>query len=344
MKSLMLATFGTTEIVLVSVFGAILVGIIIYYACVPFKSFLNALFSGCYIPSFKLINIKNRKFNVKDVVDAYILAKKSGKKLSLDEIETLMSAGGNVKNVINAMNFADNSGLKLDFKLASSIEISSGDVMKQVQDAITSRVVEVDQIKGFAKDNQEMVVSCKFSIKLNLNKYISGLGEEDLKNNVRAWLMENISKTSDHNQILSEPNQTLLSNLDLRVITLKSRYDLIDINILSVDLGRDLNAENDLKSAEKEKIYAQIEAERRKNAEEIKEIQTRTKTEEMKSNVLKAEAEVPEAISQAIKEGRFSVMDYYKLMNLQADTALRRSIINDNKKQQPNDDDEGDLF
>ena len=67
----------------------------------------------------------------------------------------------------------------------------------------------------------------------------------------------------------------------------------------------------------------------------------RTKTEEMKSTVLQAEAEVPQAISQAIKEGRFSVMDYYKLMNLQADTALRRAIINDSKN---TDDDEGDFM
>ena len=67
----------------------------------------------------------------------------------------------------------------------------------------------------------------------------------------------------------------------------------------------------------------------------------RTKTEEMKSAVLQAEAEVPQAISQAIKEGRFSIMDYYKLMNLQADTALRRAIINDNKKAF---DDGGDLY
>lgn len=342
MKSLMLAGFGTTEIVLVSVFGVMLLGIVIYYALVPFKSFLNALFAGCYIPSFKLLNLKYRKFNVKDIVSAYILAKKSNKKLTLNEIETLVSAGGNVINVINAMNLAENSNLKLDFKLASAIELTSKNVMEQVQEAIVSKVVEVEEIKGFAKDNQEVIVNCKFSIKLNLNKYLTGLGEEDLKNNVRAWIMENISKTKDHTQIMSEPNQTLLSNLDFRVITQKSMYDLIDINILSVDLGRDLNAENDLKSAEKEKVYAQIEAERRKNAEEIKEIQMRSKTEEMKSQVLKAEAEVPEAISQAIKEGRFSVMDYYKLMNLQADTALRRSIINDSKKS--NDDDEGDLY
>jgi len=48
--------------------------------------------------------------------------------------------------------------------------------------------------------------------------------------------------------------------------------------------------------------------------------------QEMKTNVLSAEAEVPKALAQAIQEGRFSIMDYYKLMNLQADTAMRRSV------------------
>ncbi|MBQ8792882.1 MAG: flotillin-like FloA family protein [Clostridia bacterium] len=88
-----------------------------------------------------------------------------------------------------------------------------------------------------------------------------------------------------------------------------------------------------------------MEDEKRKNSEEIKELQMRTKTEEMKSAMLEAEAEVPKALSQAIKEGRFSVMDYYKLMNLQADTALRRSIITSDKKDNLFDgNDEGDLF
>ncbi len=61
----------------------------------------------------------------------------------------------------------------------------------------------------------------------------------------------------------------------------------------------------------------------------------KTAVEEKKAEVLSAEAEVPKAIADAIKEGRFSVMDYYKLMNLQADTALRRSILSDDKANKP---------
>ncbi len=338
-----LLMFGATEITLVSVFGVLFLSILIYYCLIPLKSLFIALFAGCYIPSFKLLSMKSRKLNVKEIVDAYIMAKKSKRDISLNDIETITLSGGNIMNIIKALNLAEDSNIKLDYKLACAIELSSKDVLKAVNDAIISQVITVNEIKAFTQDDIEMIISAKFSIKLNLSKYIDGLGIEDLKNNVSAWIMENISKTKDHKSILSEPNKTLLSNLDLRVITQKSMYELIDINILSANIGRNLKTEREIKLAEKEKIYAEIEAERNKKAEEIKEIQMRTKTEEMKSVVLQAEAEVPQAISQAIKEGRFSVMDYYKLMNLQADTALRRAIISDNKKNNNYDDEDGDF-
>ena len=340
MESLLLA-FGATEITLVSVFGAILLILIIYYCIVPLKSWFTALFAGCYIPSYSLISLKSRKFNVKDIVSAYIMAKKAKRNISLNEIETLVTSGGNIVNVIKAMNMAEEASIKLGFNLACAIELASGDVFNVVRDAIVSKVVEVRDIRGFTQDNIEIIANAKFSVKVNINKYLNSLGLEDLKNNVSAWIMENISKTKDYKALLAEPNPSLLSNMDLRVITQKSMFEMYDINITSVEMGRDLNLESEMRLAEKDKIYASIEAEKMKNKEEIKEIQMRAKTEEMKSTVLQAEAEVPQAISQAIKEGRFSVMDYYKLMNLQADTALRRAIISDNKKQ---DDDDGDLY
>ena len=59
----------------------------------------------------------------------------------------------------------------------------------------------------------------------------------------------------------------------------------------------------------------------------------RAKTQEMKAMVLAAEAEVPKAMANAIKNGQMGVMDYYKLQNLNSDTAMRNSIAGiDNKK------------
>ena len=341
MSNLSLLLFGTTDIVLVSIFGALLIAFVVYVCFVPVKIWFTALFMGCYIPSWKLISFKNNKLNLIDILNAYSISKKSQLNVSLKDIFNLYTSGGNALEVMKALKLAKDANIALNFELASAIDIASHDVVHAVQNSINSKLVEIDEIQSFAKDKVELIVSANVSIKLNLSKYINGLGLDDLKSNIKAWIMENISKAKSHIAILGEPNQTLLSNIDFRVISKNSMYYVLDINISNISIGRDLNAENDIHVAEKEKIYAQIEAERLKNAEEIKELQMRTKTEQMKSTVLQAEAEVPMAISQAIKEGRFSVMDYYKLMNLQADTALRRAIISDNKNQDNND---GDLF
>lgn len=342
-----LLLFGTPEIVTVSIFGAILVAFIIYLAFVPMKSWFTALFAGAYIPTFKLLAMKNRKLDVSAITKAYIISKKSRLGLKLAQVESFVECGGDIMEVISALNFAKDAGIIISFELACAIDRANHNVVECIQNHLNSKVIAVDDIRGFTKDEHEIITSARVSVKLNLSNYVNGLGVDDLKSTINAWILENISHCPRYKDILTDPNKTLLGNFDLRVVAQKSMYDILDVSICRVEVGRNLVMEKEIQEAEKAKVYAQIEAERMKNAEEIKELQMRTKTEAMKSEMLEAEAEVPKALSQAIKEGRFSVMDYYKLMNLQADTALRRSIIDGEKKQSKEfdfDDDEGDLF
>ena len=44
--------------------------------------------------------------------------------------------------------------------------------------------------------------------------------------------------------------------------------------------------------------------------------------------VVLAEAEIPKAMAEAFRSGRLGVMDYYKMENIQSDTAMRGSIAN----------------
>ena len=340
MNMSILLAFGATEITLVSVFGALIVGAIIYYCFVPMKNLFTALFAGAYIPSFKLISIKNRKLVVADVVNAYVMAKKSKLAIKLNQIESLMLSGGDAKAVLSAMNLAKSSNIELSFELACAIELANHNVVDVVSESINSKMVVVEDIRSFTQNKMEIIAKVNVSVKLNLEKYTNGLGLDELKSTVGAWIIENISKTQDHAEILKSPNKSLLSNFDLRVISQRSKYIVLDVNVAGVQTGRNINAEIEIHSAEKEKIYASIEAERMKNAEELRELKMRTKTEEMKSEVLEAEKQIPLAISQAIKEGRFSVMDYYKLMNLQADTAMRRAFVSENDSNEDNDEEE----
>ena len=58
--------------------------------------------------------------------------------------------------------------------------------------------------------------------------------------------------------------------------------------------------------------------------------------QEMKANKIKAEAEVvlaeakvPLALAKALEDGNMGFVDYYKLKNLQADTAMREGFAKD---------------
>jgi uncharacterized protein YqfA (UPF0365 family) len=46
----------------------------------------------------------------------------------------------------------------------------------------------------------------------------------------------------------------------------------------------------------------------------------------MRARVVEAEAEVPRAMAEAFRQGNLGIMDYYKMKNVQADTAMRDSI------------------
>lgn len=52
----------------------------------------------------------------------------------------------------------------------------------------------------------------------------------------------------------------------------------------------------------------------------------RAKVEENRSKVVLAEAEVPQAIAQAFRDGHLGVIDYYNIRNLQSDTQMRNAI------------------
>ena len=48
--------------------------------------------------------------------------------------------------------------------------------------------------------------------------------------------------------------------------------------------------------------------------------------QEMRAEVVEAEAEVPRALADAFRSGNLGVLDYYRMQNIQADTSMRESI------------------
>lgn len=340
----LLASFGAVEITF-TVLGAIaLIAIILLLILVPIKAYCTALFSKAHISMVKLVSFKNCKRDPIKLVEAYILSKKLGVDIKIDQIEAVMLSGGNALEMIKAMSLAKESGISLPFSLASALEIKTKDSLEIVKNAVDGKNEIINKISVITKDNIELILDLNLTLKLNIPKYLFGLSVEKIK----SFVIEEVIKKSRNftkDEIMSSPRN--ICQINCEDAGKNSAYILKEVHVANISIGRNIALEMEVKKAEKERVFAQMQADRLINAEQMRELRTRTKTEETKASLLEAEAQVPIAISQAIKEGRFSVMDYYKLMNLQADTALRRSIVSgdkqeDNETEEDDDDDFGD--
>ena len=54
--------------------------------------------------------------------------------------------------------------------------------------------------------------------------------------------------------------------------------------------------------------------------------ETRAQAQAASAKVIEAEALVPQAMAEAFRNGNLGIMDYYRMQNMQADTAMRENI------------------
>src|SRR5690606_21410148 len=101
---------------------------------------------------------------------------------------------------------------------------------------------------------------------------------------------------------------------------------ILSIDIADVDIGKNIGAELQTEQAEADKKIAQAKAEERRAMAVASEQEMKAKVVEMRAKVVGAEAEVPLAMSEALRNGNMGVMDYINYKNVQADTSMRDSI------------------
>lgn len=335
--NLSMLSISTVGIVFAALGGALLLGIILFMIIIPFKAWVVAIFAGAYVPSYKLLSVKARKIDVMMLVNAFIQSKKSGMGFSFSELEAYHLSGGNCKTLLSSLYKAKNANIALETEKAKSIDLAGLNLEELVDSAINSKKITIENISALTQDSIEIIATVNVTVKTNIKNALVGHDENTLRDKISSFIIGKIALSGNHKALLSHP-QTLTSGWEKAGIDKENIFEIVNMEIAKVDLGRDVGSEMAVKRAEKERAYVQISIEKEKNQETLRELQMKTAVEEKKAEVLSAEAEVPKAIADAIKEGRFSVMDYYKLMNLQADTALRRSILSDEKAKKPKEE------
>jgi len=301
--------------------------IIIMLVLVPFRLWFRAMVSSAHISMIKLIGMKLRKVDCQLITLNYITAKKAGLKISVDELETHFMAGGNVENVVKALVAAYSANIDLTVSKAKAIDLAGRDVYQAVRNTVVPKIIETPEISAVAKDGIELIVKAKVTVISNMLMQISGAGEDTIIARVGEGIVTTVGSTDSHKMILESP-ELISATVLQKGLDRGTAYYISSLDIADIDVGRNIDAELNIAKAEAEKRIAQAKAEERKSMAIAAENEMKARVQEMRAEVIRAEAEVPKALAKALSMGKISVNDYYEMQNIQADTAMRKSLSN----------------
>lgn len=318
---LLMPTWAVLTIVLVVV-AILLVAIVVL---VPINVWFRALASGAHVSMLRLIGMKLRKIDFKKIVDIYIISQKAGLQIPIVELETHLMAGGDIEKVVDALISAHSAKLDLTLEQAKAIDLAGRDVVDAVKASVTPKVIKTNWIEAVAKNGIQVKAVAQVTLKAKLDCQIGTADVDTILARVGEGIVTAIGKSSTHSEIMSNPSiisKTILADhLDKN-----TAYEILSIDICDVDIGNNIGAKLKIEDAESKKKIAQAAAEERKAQAVALEQEMKAKTQEMRAIVLAAESEVHKAMATAMKNGKFGVMDYYKVQNLTADTKMRNSI------------------
>ena len=298
----------------------VVAGLVLVLYLVPIPLWVAAWASGAYVGLFTLVGMRLRRVPPTTIVTARISAVKAGIPITINDLEAHFLAGGNVVRVVNAMISADKAAIPLPFKRAAAIDLAGRDVLEAVQMSVLPKVIETPKIAAVAKDGIQLIVISRVTVRTNIDRLVGGAGEETIIARVGEGMVSTIGSAVNHKSVLENPDhiskKILSGGLDAG-----TAYEILSIDIADVDVGANIGAKLQIDQANADKQIAQAKAEERRAMAVALE-------QEMRARVVEAESEVPRAMAEAFRQGNLGIMDYYRMKNLQADTAMRDEIAN----------------
>ena len=312
---------GALPLIIALTIAVLIIGFFFYF--VPLGLWVTAIFSGARVSLGTLVGMRLRKVNPNDIVRPYISAIKAGLDLDVGQMEAHFLAGGNVGRVVQALISADRANIELPWKRATAIDLAGRDVLEAVQVSVNPKVIQTPRVSAVAKDGIQLVAVARVTVRANIDRLVGGAGEETIIARVGEGTVSSIGSATSHKTVLENPDQISKYVLE-RGLDAGTAFEILSIDIADVDVGRNIGAELQTDQAEADKKIAQAKAEERRSMALAAE-------QEMRAKVVEAEAEVPMALAEAFRSGRLGVMDYYRMENVQADTAMREAISDDGR-------------
>ncbi|MCR4425909.1 MAG: flotillin-like protein FloA [Firmicutes bacterium] len=292
---------------------------------IPVGLWISAWAAGVRVGMFTLVGMRLRRVIPARIIMPMIKAVKAGIPASVDKLEAHHLAGGNVDRVVDALIAAQRADIKLTFERAAAIDLAGRNVLEAVQMSVNPKVIETPVVAAVAKDGIELRAKARVTVRANIDRLVGGAGEATVIARVGEGIVTTVGSAESHKVVLENPD-TISRTVLAKGLDNGTAFEILSIDIADVDVGRNIGARLQMDQAEADKNIAQAKAAERRFAALALEQEMRAKVQEMRARVVEAEAEVPRAMAEALRAGKLGVMDYYNLLNVQADTQMRESI------------------
>jgi len=285
-----------------------------------------------------LIGMKLRRVPPQQVVLTYISAIKAGIEVDTGMLEAHYLAGGSMQNVVRAMIAADKANIELQFQQAAAIDLAGRNIVDAVQTSVNPKVINCPDaettsggmLDAVAKDGIRLLVKARVTVRTNIESLVGGATEDTIVARVGQGIVSAIGSMDSYKNVLENPDsiskRVLESGLDAQTAFEIVSIDIADVSVAGVGQIANVGAKLEADRAEADKIMRQAEAEGRRAMAIAEEQEMRARVQEMQAKVIEAKAQVPLAMADAFRKGNLGVMDFYKMENIMADTAMRESL------------------
>ena len=330
---------GLTKLVIGLLIAGGLFFIIILFVIGQYISlWFQALLSGARVRLVDLIMMRFRKVDPKTIVFNRISAKKAGLEISTDDLEAHYLAGGRVTNVVRALIAADKAKIDLGWERATAIDLAGRNILEAVKTSVDPKVIDCPHqaggkstIDAVALDGIQLKARARVTVRTNIARLVGGATEETIIARVGEGIVSAIGSSGSHKNVLENPDrisrEVLAKGLDSG-----TSFEILSIDIADIDVGANIGAALQTDQAEADKKRFQAEAEKKRALAVALEAEHRAEVEKNRALVVLAEAEVPKAMAEAFRKGHMGIMDYYRMKNVVADTAMRDSIAGEDAR------------
>jgi uncharacterized protein YqfA (UPF0365 family) len=302
---------------------------------------IQAMTSGAQVGFGALIGMRFRKVDPRVIVQARIRAVKSGLPLTTNQLETYYLNGGRVGNVVDAMIAAKYANINLPWDAACAIDRAGRDILDAVHTSVNPKVIDCpnpakgsEYIDAVAQDGIQLKVKARVTVRTNIARLVGGATEETVIARVGQGIVSAVGSASSYKNVQENPSE--ITKVVLREgLDVGTAFELVSVDIANIMVGENIGARLQAEQAEADKRRFQAEAEKRNAMARAQEQEFKAEAQKNRALVTLAEAQVPQAIAEAFRNGNLGIMDYYRLRNIQADTSMRGSIAGEHPQAGP---------